>query len=156
MGIKWRHLGCVGYSAAILLPSFPTLAPSWFVWVPSRSVSALLGAMFAWRHPTRRFAMGSIVILKRVVRKTTVPQECASRKYTTVYKSSVRVRNCLKIQWSTTQLSSKTVWRYATVSKFSVHLRNCHQNMGAYWSGGLGDAAGAHGPFAAPRHAAHT
>ena len=54
-------------------------------------------------------------------------------KYTTVFKSSVQVCNCLQIQCPSTQLSPKVVCHYATVTKFRVHLRNCHQNMGTFW-----------------------
>ena len=54
-------------------------------------------------------------------------------KYTTIFKSSVQVCNCLQIQCPSTQLSPKVVCHYATVTKFRVHLRNCHQNMGTFW-----------------------
>ena len=39
------------------------------------------------------------------------------------------LRNCLKIQCLTTQLSPNLVRHYATVTKILVVLRNCHQNM---------------------------
>ena len=51
------------------------------------------------------------------------------KKYTTVSKSIVSLRNCLKIQCLTTQLSPNLVCHYATVTKILVLLRNCHQNI---------------------------
>ena len=45
------------------------------------------------------------------------------------------LRNCLKIQCLTTQLSSNLVCHYATVTKILVLLRNCHQNMVSFGGG---------------------